>query len=160
MKKTRIFAAVFAGNMLFFFFYAGVAWALTFFNITPYGRFVAEFFKGRTKEAAKEHMEANRELFESMLKEASTFANLVLTPLAGFVMGVLIGVILSKNRRSAIVWSLLAAAPVSIIFLVKSGGGLSSFIYLAFFLVVTALGGLFGSSIVKKGPEEASDVNA
>lgn len=160
MKKTRVFAALFAGNMFFFLFYAGLAWALAFFNVTPYGRFVAAFFKGRTREAANGHIAANRALFDSMMKDAASFANLALTPLAGFLMGVLVGAILSENRKLGVIWSVVAAAPVSVLFLVKSGSGPATLPYLALLLAATALGGLLGGSLKKKGPEEAPHVDA
>ncbi|HEY4707944.1 MAG TPA: hypothetical protein VII64_10835 [Thermodesulfobacteriota bacterium] len=153
--KKRIFAALFAGNLLFFFFYAGLAWALTYFKITPYGRFVAEFFKGRTREGATEYVQANKALFDSMLIDAARFANLVLTPLAGFVMGLLVGAVLFDNRRRAVVWSVIAALPAAALFLAKSGGEMANIAYLPVFLIATALGGLLGSLALNRGMKES-----
>lgn len=153
--KTRIFAAVFGGNLLFVFFNAAIAWALAFFDITPYGRFVAAFFRGRTREEAAARIESERALFDSMLAEASSFANLFLTPLSGFVMGLFAGAVLAKDRKLAIVWSIFAAAPLSAFFLFKSGGGTESLPYLALFIAMTALGGIIGSALANKKKEPA-----
>lgn len=159
MKKTRIFAAVFGGNLVFVFFNAAIAWALAFFNITPYGRFVAAFFRGRTREEAAARIGSEKALFDSMLAEASTFANLFLTPVSGFVMGFFAGAMLAKNRRLAIVWSVLAASPLSVFFLVKAGGGPERLMYLALFLAMTALGGIAGSAVFGKNKKETADVD-
>ncbi|OGP22133.1 MAG: hypothetical protein A2054_04795 [Deltaproteobacteria bacterium GWA2_55_10] len=153
--KKRIFAALFAGNLLFFFFYAGLAWALTYFKITPYGRFVAEFFKGRTREGATEYIQANKALFDSMLMDAARFANIVLTPLAGFVMGLLVGAVLSADRKKALIWSVIAALPAALLFVVKSGGEITNIAYLPLFLGATALGGVLGSLALNRGKKES-----
>lgn len=152
--KKRIFAALFAGNLLFFFFYAGLAWVLTYFKITPYGRFVAEFFKGRTREGANEYIEANRALFDSMLMDAARFANIVLTPLSGFVMGLLVGAVLFDNRKRAVVWSIIAALPAAILFVAKSGGEMANIAYLPIFIIATAVGGFLGSLALSRGRKE------
>lgn len=152
--KKRIFAALFAGNLLFFFFYAGLAWALTYFKITPYGRFVAEFFKGRTREGAKEYIEANKALFDTMLMDAARYANLVLTPFAGFVMGLLVGAVLSDNRKRAVVWSVIAALPAAVLFVAKSGGEITNIAYLPIFLIAAAVGGFLGSLALNRGKKE------
>lgn len=159
MKKTRIFAAVFGANLLFVFFNAAISWALAFFNITPYGRFVAAFFRGRTREETAARIESDRALFGSMLAEASTFANLFLTPASGFVMGLFAGAMLAKKRRLAAIWSIFAALPLSLFFLVKSGGGHERFLYLILFIAMTALGGLAGSAIFGKKKKETADVD-
>lgn len=158
MKKTRYFAAVFAGNMVFFFFYAGLAWLLSLLNITPYGRFVNAFFKGRTKEDAKAFMEANRPLFDEMLKDAAFFSNIAITPFVGLVTGLVAGAILYSNRRAAVIWSVLTVVPVSALLLVKSAGEPLRFVYFLMLLGAAALGGYIGSSLLNKKLSEKNNV--
>ncbi|MBW7957365.1 MAG: hypothetical protein H3C68_05675 [Deltaproteobacteria bacterium] len=163
ITKTRIFAAVLGGNLIFVFFNAAIAWTLAFFNVTPYGRFVAAFFRGRTREEVAARIGSDRALFDSMLAEASSFANLFLTPVSGFVMGLFAGAMLAKNRRLAVIWSVLAALPLSLFFIMKSGGGHEKFLYLVLFIAVTALGGLAGSAFfvkaTSKKKKETADVD-
>lgn len=158
MKKTRYFAAVFAGNMVFFFFYAGLAWLLSLLNATPYGKFVNTFFKGRTKEDAKAFMEANKVVFDSMLKDAAFFSNVVITPSVGLVTGFVAGAILYSNRRAAVIWSVLTVVPVSALLLVKSSGDPFRFVYFLMLIVAAALGGYIGSSLLNKKLSEKNDV--
>lgn len=158
MKKTRYFAAVFTGNMVFFFLYAGVAWVLTLLNVTPYGKFVNTFFRGRTKEDAKAFMEANRVVFDQMLMDASFFANIVLTPFVGLVAGLVVGAILYPDRKMAVVWSLITVIPVSILLLIKSSGEPLKLLYFLMLLGAAVLGGLIASSAVSKKLSEKKDV--
>lgn len=158
MKKTRYFAAVFGGNMVFFFFYAALAWLLTLLDITPYGKFVSAFFKGRTKEDAKAFMEANRPLFDEMLKDAALFSNLVITPFVGLVTGLVVGAVLYSNRRNAVIWSVLTVVPVSVLLLVKSSGDSLRFLYFIMLLAAAALGGYIGSALLNKKLSEKNNV--
>lgn len=158
MKKTRYFAAVFTGNMAFFFLYAGVVWVLTLLNATPYGKFVNTFFRGRTKEEAKAFMEANTVVFDQMLKDASFFANLFLTPSVALVTGFVVGAILYPHRRNAVIWSFITVIPVSILLLVKSSGEPLKFLYFLMLLGAAALGGFIASSLVSKKIAEKKNV--
>lgn len=153
MKKTRYFAAVFTGNMVFFFLYAGVVWVLTLLNATPYGKFVNTFFRGRTKEDAKAFMEANQVVFDQMLKDASFFANVVLTPSVALVTGLVAGAILYPRRKMAVVWSLVTVIPVSILLLAKSAGEPWRILYFLMLLVAAAIGGFIGSAILSRKKE-------
>lgn len=154
VTKTRIFAAVFGGNLVFVFFNAAISWALASFNVTPYGRFVSAFFKGRTREETASLMEADRAIFDSMLAEASSFANLFITPAAGFMMGLFAGAVMGKDRKLSLIWSALAALPLSLFFVMKSGGWQERSLYLVLFIVSTALGGLAGSVIFNRNKTE------
>lgn len=158
MKKTRYFAAVFAGNMVFFFFYALVAWVLTLLDATPYGRFVNEFFRGRTKEEAAAYMEANRPLFDGMLRDAALFSNFVITPVVGLVTGLVAGAILYSNRRNAVMWSVLTVVPVSALLLVKSAGDPLRPLYPVLLVGSAALGGFIGSALLNKKLSENRNV--
>lgn len=160
MKKTRYFTAVFAGNMVFFFFYAGLVWLLARLDITPYGKFVNAFFKGRTKEDAKAFMEANRPLFDEMLKDAAFFSNVAITPFVGLVTGIVAGAILYSNRRAAVLWSVLTVVPVSVLLLVKSAGEPLRVLYFLMLLAAAALGGYIGSTLLNKRKSEKDNVLA
>lgn len=160
--KVKVFTAVFTGNMVFFFLYAAIAWGLTFLRITPYGKFVSAFFKGRTRDEAKAYMQANQETFNSMLAEAARFSNLFITPLVGFVMGAVVGLIIGPKRRACVIWSLISVAPLALLFLVKSGADPMRFAYLLLLLGFTALGGFAGSALSERlsHKKEAHDVQA
>lgn len=158
MKKTRYFAAVFTGNMVFFFLYAGLAWVLTLLNATPYGKFVNTFFRGRTREDAKAFMDANRVVFDQMLKDASFFSNIVLTPVVGLVTGLVVGAILYPNRKHAVIWSFITVIPVSILLLAKSSGEPLKFLYFFMLLGAAALGGFIASTVLSKKLAEKNNV--
>lgn len=158
MKKTRYFAAVFTGNMLFFFLYAGLAWVLTLLNVTPYGKFVNTFFKGRTKEDAKAFMDANKVVFEQMLSDASFFSNVVLTPFVGLVTGLVVGAILYPNRKMAVLWSFITVVPVSILLLVKSSGIPFKFVYFLMLLASAVIGAFVSSTVLGKKLSEKKNV--
>lgn len=147
-KPIRVFAAVFTGMFTFFFFYAFIAWVTTKLAITPYGRFVATFFKGKTKEESKAFIEANKPMFDSMVVEATRFSNLCMTPLVGFVTGVVVGLIIpSRKVVHGVIWSLLTVAPIAGFFWFKSAAVPNRGLYLLLLLAATALGGLWGNRL-------------
>lgn len=154
MRRIRIFTAFFVGYIAFFLLYAFLTWVFTLLNITPYGRFVAAFFKGRKPEEARAYIEANKELFSMMLPRAVWFSNVFITPSVGFVLGLVIGLIATQKENQApsasLIWAFLSALPISIFFWVKSGADPNSAVYLALFLFVTGAGGLTGNRIAKK----------
>jgi hypothetical protein len=158
MKKTRFFAAVFAGNMVFFSMYAAAAWLFAFLDITPYGRFVNAFYRGRTAEEASAFMEANRVLYDVMLKDAAFFSSVVISPFVGLAAGFAAGVILHANRRGALLWSVLTVVPVSALLLVKSAGDPLRFLYLVMLVAAAALGGYLGSAALNKNNSEKNNV--
>lgn len=150
-KKLRYFFSFFVGNLVFFFLNAFINWALTFFRITPYGRFVATFFKGRTSDEAKVFIEANKELFNQMLPPATQFSNMVIIPTAGLVTGIVVGLIMAaKNTTTGVIWSLVTVAPLAVTFWVKSAGEPSRAFYVALFLVISGAGGFLGARIMAK----------
>jgi hypothetical protein len=158
MKKTRCFIAVFAGNMVFFSLYAAAAWLFALLDITPYGRFVNAFYRGRTAEEASAFMEANRVLYDVMLKDAAFFSSVIISPLVGLAAGFVAGAILHSNRRAALLWSVLMVVPVSALLLVKSSGDPLRFLYLFMLIVSAALGGYLGSTSLNKNNSEKNNV--
>lgn len=160
-SKKKIFAAFFAGNLVFFFFYSLVLWLLTVFKVSPYGRFVSTFFKGRTKDDAKAFIEANKALFDQMLPEAVSFSNLCVMPLVGFVTGVLAGMIMApEKKQGGAFWGFLVVLPVSLMFVIKSGINPGAFGALALLWVFTAAGGIIGAGAIKSLKKESGDVQA
>lgn len=150
-KKLRYFYAFFVGNLVFYFFYVFVLWALTFLKLSPYGRFVSTFFKGKTPDEAKAFIEANKELFNEMLPAANHFSNIVITPTVGLVTGIVVGLILSAKKTSeGVVWSLVTVLPAAVMFWMKSSAEPYRAFYLALFLAITALGGFIGTKIMSK----------
>lgn len=159
-NKTRIFAAFFAGNMAFFFIYAFTCWALTAIGVTPYGRFIAAFFKGRTSDEAKAFIAANQALFDKMLPEASLFSNLVITPGVGLVMGVITGLIISaRDLKTGIIWPMALALPVAILFWTRSSGEPYRAFYFLLLLALCGVGGLIGTLISSKYFQERKDAS-
>ncbi|MBI5453023.1 MAG: hypothetical protein HY956_00175 [Deltaproteobacteria bacterium] len=149
-KRLRIFAAFFAGNIFFFFVFSLVLWLLTRYEISPYGRFVAAFFKGRKPEEAKAAIEANQALFDELLPEAVRFSDLFVMPAVGFLMGGIVGAIMrGRQWYAGAVWALIVAGPVSIFFLARSAGN-EKFLHLAVFLALTAIGGVVGNAAANK----------
>ena len=149
-KRLRIFAAFFAGNIFFFFLSSLVLWLLTRYEISPYGRFVATFFKGRKPEEAQAAIDANKALFDALLPQAVRFSDLFVMPAVGFLMGCIVGAIMRGSRWYAgPVWALIIAGPVSIFFLVRSEGA-ERFPYLAVFLALIALGGFAGNAFANR----------
>ncbi len=147
-KPMKIFAAFFAGNLVFVFLYAGVCWVISRLQITPYGRFMATFFKDRNPQEAQAYIEANQPLFDKMLPEAARFSNLFITPSVGLVMGLVMGLIVStKDRTTAVVWSLISALPITILFWVRSSGEPYRAPYLLLFVAVVAAGGFIGNAV-------------
>ncbi|MBI5642790.1 MAG: hypothetical protein HY954_04880 [Deltaproteobacteria bacterium] len=160
-RKVRIFFAFFAGNLFYFFFYSFLTWAFTALKITPYGRFVSTFFKGRTPDEAKEFIAGNHELFNELLPAAARFSNIVINPAAGVVLGIVAGMIMSsKGKSGSIIWSLIAAAPMAILFLAKAEGGAEKVLYLALFLLFSAAGGYIGDILIKRlqQPQAANSI--
>ncbi|MBI5492688.1 MAG: hypothetical protein HY893_07130 [Deltaproteobacteria bacterium] len=157
-NKIRIFAAFFAGNMAFFFIYAFILWALTALKVSPYGRFMATFFKGRTSDEAKAFIAANQGLFDRMLPEASRFSNLFITPGVGLVMGVITGLIISaKNIKAGIIWPVVLTLPVAILFWTRSAGEPNRVFYFILLLALSGVGGLIGTLISSKYFQEKKD---
>ncbi len=147
-KMMKLFAAFFTGNLVFVFFYAGICWLVSRLDVTPYGRFVNTFFKGRDPKQAQAYIEAHKALFDRMLPEAVHFSNLVITPFAGFVMGIIMGLIIStRDKTTAVIGSLVSAVPVTVLFWIKSGRELGTAPYLLLFLVVVAIGAFLGNAI-------------
>lgn len=150
-KKLKYFYAFFIGNLVFFFLNAFIAWALTYLKLSPYGRFVATFFKGRTSDEAKAFIEANRELFNQMLPPATHFSNIVISPTVGLVTGIVAGLILSSKKTSeGVIWSLVTVGPVAVIFWMKSAAEPYRVFYLALLLAITGVGGFIGTKIMSK----------
>ncbi len=150
-NKIRIFAAFFAGNMAFFFIYAFTCWALTALGVSPYGRFIAAFFKGRTSDEAKVFIAANQVLFDRMLPEASRFSNLFITPGVGLVMGVITGLIISaKDTKAGIIWPVVLTLPVAILFWTRSAGEPNRAFYFILLLALSSVGGLIGTIVSSK----------
>lgn len=148
-KKLRYFFAFFIGNLVFFFVYAFTTWALTMLKITPYGRFVATFFKGRSPDEAKVFIEANRELFNQMLPPATHFSNIVISPTVGLLTGIVAGLIISSKKTSeGVLWSLITVAPVAVVFWTKSAAEPYRLFYLALFLALAGTGGFIGTKII------------
>lgn len=149
-KRLRIFAAFFAGNIFFFFVFSLVLWLLTRYEISPYGRFVATFFKDRKPEEAKAAIEANQALFDELLPQAVRFSDLFVMPAVGFLMGFIVGAIMrGRQWYAGAVWALIIAGPVSILFLARSAGN-EKLLYLAVFLALTAIGGVVGNAAANK----------
>lgn len=144
---VRAFAAIFAANLAFFFAYGAAAWLLTSLKATPYGRFVAEFFKGRSREEANAYIEANRAAFEEMMRDATAFSNLFMTPAVGLVMGFVAGIVIWRGKRAGAVWALFAAIPPALLFMARPGGNVA---YLFLLLAAAALGGLAGGAVSAK----------
>ncbi len=160
-NKIKIFAAAFAGNMAFFFIYAFVCWALTALDISPYGRFINAFFKGRTPEEANAFIAANQGLFNKMLPEASKFSSLVITPGVGLVMGIITGLIISsKDKFTGVVWPVILILPVSVLFWMRSGGEPGRPLYFILLLVFSGAGGLIGTLISSKFFAEKRNADA
>lgn len=162
----RGFIAFFVGNGVFFFFNAVVLWAITALDITPYGRFVARFFKGRTRDEAKEFIVGNKAVFDQMLPEAVRFSNLCILPVAALAMGVVVGLIMRPEKKvQGALWSVAFALPMAFMFISKSGASDPYVILsLSLFLVAAAAGGLTGalaaSRLGNKKDKEHGDVNA
>lgn len=150
-RKLRYFYAFFVGSLVFYFFYAFVLWALTTLKLSPYGRFVATFFKGKTSDEAKAFIEANKELFDQMLPAATHFSNIVITPTVGLAAGIVVGLILSARKATeGIVWSLVTVLPAAVMFWMKSSTEPYRAFYVALFLAITGLGGYIGTKIMSK----------
>lgn len=151
MNKLRVFTAFFVSSLVFFFLYSFIAWLLTNFGITPYGKFVATFFKGRNPEEAKVFIAANQELFSKMLPAAVKFSNLVINPFVGLVTGTVAGLIIPTKKPSvAVIWSLVFAIPVFVLFWAKTGSDPLKAIYLGVLLIAFASGGFAGNRIISK----------
>jgi len=150
-KKLKYFYSFFVGNLVFFFLYSFITWALTFLKITPYGRFVATFFKGKTSDEAKTFIEANKELFDQLLPAATNFSNIVISPTVGLVTGIVAGLILSAKKTSVgVIWSLVTILPVTFMFWSKSAAEPYRVVYIALFLFVTAVGGFIGTKLMSE----------
>ncbi|MFQ5736396.1 MAG: hypothetical protein ACE5GY_05985 [Thermodesulfobacteriota bacterium] len=149
MNKTmKIFAAFFAGNLVFAFLYSGVFWVVSRLDVTPYGRLMTTFFKGRTPQEAQAYIEAHQALFDRMLPEAARFSNLFVTPSVGFVMGLVMGLIIStKEWKTPVVWSFISVLPITVLFWIWSGGEPNRAAYLLFLLAATVAGGFIGNVI-------------
>lgn len=146
MKKLKVlFIAFFAGNMLSLFVYALILWVVTNFNITPYGRFVSTFFKGKTPEEAKAYMETNKDLFNKMLPDATHFSNFCITPSVGLFMGFVVGAITATEKdfasvRHGFLLSVFTAVPFAALFWVKAGA-----VPALLFLGIVGVGGVIGN---------------
>ncbi len=148
-KKLKYFYAFFIGNLVFFFLNAFIAWALTYLKLSPYGRFVATFFKGRTSDEAKAFIEANRELFNQMLPPATHFSYIVISPTVGLVTGIVAGLILSSKKTSeGVICSLVTVLPWAVMFWMKSAAEPYRAFYLALLLAITGVGGFIGTKIM------------
>lgn len=148
-KKLRYFFSFFVGILVFFFLYVFVTWALTFLKITPYGKFVATFFKGRTPDEAKAFIEANKDLFNQMLPAATHFSNIVISPTVGLVTGIVVGLIVSSRRAlEGVVLSLATVTPVAVMFWMKLASDPYRVLYVGLFYVITGVGGFIGTRII------------
>ncbi|MBI1912862.1 MAG: hypothetical protein HYS21_12795 [Deltaproteobacteria bacterium] len=149
--KKRIFAAFLTGYVAFIAIYGFITWALTSLKITAYGRFVSTFFKGRKPDEAKAFIEANKGVFEQMLPEATRFSNIVITPSVSLILGIIVGLIIaSRQKFMGSVWALTVAAPLGILFWVKSMGEPDKAMYLILMLAASAIGGYIGNLIASK----------
>lgn len=163
MNKLRVFVAFAVSNFAFVGIYSAACGVITFFNVTPYGIFVSKFFKGRTADEAKAYIEANKELYTIMMPEAVRFSNAFITPLAGFIMGLIAGAILAtadKDRsiKRGAVWSAITALPLTALYLAKSKGEPhGAIVYIVLFLAVATAGGALGYGAARR---TAAAVNA
>ena len=115
---TRNLAALFVGYLLFFFVFSFTCWLVTFLEVTPYGRFMATFFKGRTPEEIKAILEAKTASFREAFFEAKRFSNFYMLPGVVFVTGSVVGII---SKVSAPGIGLVFSIPISLFFWIKSG---------------------------------------
>lgn len=158
----RKFTTVFAGNLVFFFLSSLITWVLGALGVTPYGRFVKTFFKGRTREEAQAFIDANRDLLAQMLPDAMRFSNLVIMPFSSLVTGIVAGLIISSAHKEGgvkrgIIWSLITIAPMAAFLVGKAKGAPEVLAYLPLMAAAVALGGAIGGRLgekmAKKGPE-------
>lgn len=147
---VRVFTAIFAGYMGFFFLHAAINSALTAFGITPYGRFVAYFYMGRTKDEAKTFIEANTALYNEMLRGALMFSNIVVTPVAGLIAGLIIGAITATAQRSGFIWTVIAAVPMALFFWGRSERDAASLVWIAVLFILMSVGGAAGDRLVRR----------
>lgn len=144
----KLFASFFAGNIVFAFLYAAVCWFTSRLDVTPYGRFMTAFFRGRTPEEAQAHIEANMALFERMMVDAAHFSNMVVAPSVGLVMGLVIGLIVSeKDWTAPLWWSFITVMPVTIIFWLWSAGQDGRAGHLLLLVAVVMAGAFIGNAI-------------
>ena len=147
-RPMKLFASFFAGNIVFAFLYAAVCWFVSRLDITPYGRFMTVFFKGRTPAEAQAYIDANRALFERMMPEAAQFSNMVVTPSVGLVMGLVIGLIVAtRDWTTALWWSFITVMPVTAIFWFWSAGQDGRARYLLLLVAVTMAGAFVGNAV-------------
>ncbi len=148
---SRNLTALFAGNLLLFFLFSLVLFVLTHFEVTPYGKFVAKFFKGRTPEESKAFIEANRELFNTMLPSARSFSNLYILPSLTFVMGFVAGLIADRNRP---VVGLLAALPLALLFMARQSGEPEKLFYVVMIFAASSVGAFAGGMLIERRKAE------
>ncbi|MBI5561894.1 MAG: hypothetical protein HY894_03440 [Deltaproteobacteria bacterium] len=147
---VRIFTALFAGYMAFFFIHAAVNSLLVALGITPYGRFVAQFYKGRSKEEATAFIEANRALYDAMLPAATAFIDLAVTPAVGLIAGMIIGAITATAWRSGLKWTVIASAPVLLFFWGRSERDAMGIVHAAMLFALMTAGGFAGDRLARK----------
>ncbi|HHL40674.1 MAG TPA: hypothetical protein ENJ37_09230 [Deltaproteobacteria bacterium] len=140
---SRTLAALFVGNLVYFFVFALVCWLLTRFDVTPYGQFVAKFFKGRGKDEIEVFIKDNRELFETMMPAARAFANTYIMPSVAVVTGMVVGLVTgSRGMLTAAVTVL----PVAVLFWIREPDTNRVF-FIALLLLCAALGGAAGGAL-------------
>lgn len=152
-RPIKLFAAFFGGNIAFIFLYATVCWFTARLGITPYGRFMQEFFSGRSTEQAREYIDANKVLFDLMMPEAAHFSNMVLTPTVGVIMGLVIGLIVSaRDRTTALWWSFVSVMPVTAVFWFWMAGDEHRAQYLIFLVAAVMAGAFIGNEVSLRTP--------
>ncbi|MEE9613937.1 MAG: hypothetical protein V3W31_03155 [Thermodesulfobacteriota bacterium] len=144
MLTVRNFASLFTGTLFFLFFYIGLCWVLGYFEITPYGKFTAEFFKGRTAEESDAFIKANRELFDKALPGATTFSNLVMAPIVAVLSGLVAGVI--AGRRGALMGFIVVLTPAFMV-LAKSAKDPMTLGSILFMVGCAVIGGTMGERV-------------
>jgi len=155
-RPMKLFAAFFAGNITFIFLYASACWFISRLGITPYGRFMQAFFKGRSPEEAQAYIDANKPLFDLMMPQAAHFSNMVITPTVGLVAGIVIGLVVStRDTKTAPVWSFVTIIPVLVVFWFWLSGDPFRGRYLLMLIIAVVGGGFIGNAISTRAPSRA-----
>lgn len=157
----KFLVSIFAGFLAFFMFYFLITFMLGHLGVTPYGKFNKEYFGGKDRAITQALIKDNPEKYKVMLDEKTKFDNMFMTPWAGFMACILVGVIGGNFgvAASMVTASLLMLMLTSFGYL--AGDPAKSFLIFVF-IALSTIGGVTGqfiSPLVKTFVKEQNEID-
>lgn len=155
----RFFVSIFAGTVAFFMFYFLITFMLGHLGVTPHGKFMKEYFGGKDRAVTIELVKADPDKYQQMLDEKTKFDNMFITPWAGFMGCIIVGVIAGSYGVMA---ATVTAILLTFTFYGHLEGDPAKNLLVFVFIALSAIGGITGqylSPLISKYVKDQNEID-